>query len=636
MSADIEPVQGQDFEAVELSNFPAMNGEVVSDSRFISFHNITYTVEQRVCFKKRPPKVILNDVSGMMKVGLHAIMGPTGSGKTSLLDVLADRKAKKGLSGHVLINGRRQPRNFKCASAYVVQDDILKGTLSVKENLMFSAALRLPASYSWSDRKEKVDKVIDELGLLKVAKSRVGTEVLRGISGGERKRTSIGMELIISPDIVFLDEPTTGLDSSTAISVIKLLKDLSGAGRVIVMAIHQPRYAIFKLFDSLTLLSNGELVYHGPAVSALDYFSKLGYVCEQHNNPADFFLDVISMNESSVTSDPDKNTPLATYYKESGEIKELHSHLEPMLTKAFNEPRGISPQYNTHFPWQLLMVSMRTVTNIIRDPLLAMMQIVLMALFAALVGVIFFQLDNSFVGVQDRIGAFFFIIMNLVFGNLNSIELFIKEKVLFRHENISGYYRVSAYFLAKVICDVLPLRVLPTMVFGAISYWMIGLEAHVSNFFIYLLTLILTSVAASGVAFVFSALVDVFALANIMAAFTYVIMMVFAGFLINLNSLADWLSWLQYISVFRYSLHALAENELSDRVFCDKASTFDGITNETQLICNDSRTIDGNEFLDDQNYSENDLWINELALLLFTIFFLMLAYIILRLSKKEK
>ncbi|XP_065903793.1 broad substrate specificity ATP-binding cassette transporter ABCG2-like [Dysidea avara] len=253
----------------------------------------------------------------------------------------------------------------------------------------------------------------------------------------------------------------------------------------------------------------------------------LCYVCEQHNNPADFFLDVISMNESSVTSDPDKNAPLTTYYKQSSAIKELHSHLEPMLTKAFNEPRGISPQYNTHFPWQLLMVSIRTLTNIIRNPLLAMLQVIIMALFAAIVGVIFFQVDNSFVGVQDRIGAFFFVIMNLVFGNLNSIELFIKEKVLFKHENISGYYRVSAYYLAKVICDVIPLRVLPTIVFGAISYWMVGLEAQASNFFIYLLTLVLASVAASGVAFVFSALVDVFALANIMTAFTYVIMMVY-------------------------------------------------------------------------------------------------------------
>jgi len=162
--------------------------------------------------------------SGLMLPGLNAIMGPTGSGKTTLLDILADRKDKSGLSGTVLINGRRKPPNYKCAVGYVVQDDVVMGTLSVRENLHFSAALRLPSQMTCAERKERVERVIDELGLRGCASTKVGTEFLRGVSGGERKRTNIGMELIIEPQLLFLDEPTTGLDAYTAVSVVKLLK----------------------------------------------------------------------------------------------------------------------------------------------------------------------------------------------------------------------------------------------------------------------------------------------------------------------------------------------------------------------------------------------------------------------------
>ncbi|XP_065906246.1 broad substrate specificity ATP-binding cassette transporter ABCG2-like isoform X2 [Dysidea avara] len=221
--AEDQPDRVKKFSSVDLTSYSTPN----FDGNSVSFVNISYTVQPNsflAYFKKIPEKKILDNVSGSMNPGLNAIMGPSGGGKTSLLDILADRKAKKGLSGYVLINGRRQPSNFKCASAYVVQEDLLMGTLSVRENIAFSAALRLPTSMTKKERSDKVESVIAELGLSHVANSKVGTELIRGISGGQKKRTSIGMELIISPDIVFLDEPTSGLDATTAVSVITLLK----------------------------------------------------------------------------------------------------------------------------------------------------------------------------------------------------------------------------------------------------------------------------------------------------------------------------------------------------------------------------------------------------------------------------
>ncbi|KAG3276296.1 ATP-binding cassette sub-family G member 2-like, partial [Ictidomys tridecemlineatus] len=150
-------------------------------------------------------------------------------------------------------------------------DDVVMHTLSVRENLWFSAALRLPTTMTKQEKKERINNIIKELDLEKVADSKVESK-------GERKKTSIGMELILNPRILFLDEPTTGLDGRTANDVFTLLKRISQQGRTIIFTIHHPCYSIFRLFDSLTILASGELMYHGPAQKALEYFQSAGTI----------------------------------------------------------------------------------------------------------------------------------------------------------------------------------------------------------------------------------------------------------------------------------------------------------------------------------------------------------------------
>jgi ATP-binding cassette subfamily G (WHITE) protein 2 len=183
----------------------------------ISFHSINYTLESQPCcsclplpFLKKKYKQILYDMNGIFKPGMNAILGPTGSGKSSLLDILADRKDRQGLEGQILMDGQPQTADFKYRVGYVVQDDIISGNLTVRENLLFSANLRLPRNVSSEAKKAIVEEVIGQLGLEKCADLKVGTEFLRGISGGERRRTNVGMELVLSPGVLFLDEPTTG------------------------------------------------------------------------------------------------------------------------------------------------------------------------------------------------------------------------------------------------------------------------------------------------------------------------------------------------------------------------------------------------------------------------------------------
>ncbi|XP_065906201.1 broad substrate specificity ATP-binding cassette transporter ABCG2-like isoform X2 [Dysidea avara] len=614
------------------------NSHIVTGDNNVSFVNINYTIQPKPFlshFKTIPTKKILDNVSGSMNPGLNVIMGPSGSGKSSLLDVLADRKAKKGLTGHVLINGKRQSHNFKCASAYVVQEDLLLGTLSVRENIAFSAALRLPTSLTREERSDKVENVISELGLSHVANSKVGTELIRGISGGQKKRTSIGMELIISPGIIFLDEPTTGLDAGTAVSVVRLLKELSSSGRVIIMSIHQPRYSIYKLFDSLTLISRGRLVYNGPANNALNYFSQIGYQCEQRNNPADFFLDVIIENEeadgpSDEVSEIESSNRgrLPEIFEKSNEFQAIKQCLDGKLKTALSVPQGMTPEFATSFPWQFGVLAVRTIRNLLRNQVATGVQVIMMMGIAVTLGLVFLQADDDFVGVQDKIGAIFFAIINVAFLNIQAVDVLQKEKPIFVHQNVSGYYRVSSYFLAKVSCDLIPLRIIPLILYVITFYWMLGLESDAGKFFFFMLTLVLMTSCASAIAFAISSAAPVAGIAIAGTASAFILQAMFAGFLKNLNTIDDWIAWLQYLSIFRYSLNAAVVNELDGNEYppgCgsdNSTSTFDCLV--------------GRDYLDTLGYLEFDIWYNILALACFTVGYLFLSYLILRIIKKEK
>ena len=212
--------QVQAFSTVKMSSsedVDSIQGSV------ITFKSVNYYINTQErcemcslpCLKKKR-QTILSDLSGIFKPGMNAIMGPSGSGKSSLLDVLADRKDRGGLEGEILLNGQVQGSDFKYRVGYVVQDDLVCGSLTVRENLLFSANVRLPTNLTSQEKSTIVDDVIAQLGLEKCANATVGTDFKRGISGGERKRTNIGMELVLSPDVLFLDEPTTGhsLDES--------------------------------------------------------------------------------------------------------------------------------------------------------------------------------------------------------------------------------------------------------------------------------------------------------------------------------------------------------------------------------------------------------------------------------------
>jgi len=244
-------------------------------------------------------RVVLNKASGEFRNStISAVMGPSGSGKSSFLNVLTGKATYGKMSGKIYLNGfRERLSDFRRQIGFVPQDDICFANLTVRENLTFNAKLRLPKKTDNRTVQAVVDDVLKVLGLTHVQHSLVGSVESRGISGGQRKRVNIGMELCAYPDILFLDEPTSGLDSTASLDIIQSLTSISRLGVTVISVIHQPRYGLFKLFDDVLFLGEGgKTVYMGRTDLCESYFSRLGFPCPTHENPADFYMDIISGN----------------------------------------------------------------------------------------------------------------------------------------------------------------------------------------------------------------------------------------------------------------------------------------------------------------------------------------------------
>ncbi|XP_055956929.1 ATP-binding cassette sub-family G member 8 [Patella vulgata] len=359
-------------------------------------------------------KVILNNVSFTVNSGqMLAIMGCSGSGKTSLLDVLACRNMGGEVRGDIELNGVKHTRGMiETYSAYVRQDDRLLQHLTVKETLMFVAQLKLPTRLSTREVQNKVDGVIAELGLSHVANTRVGGVDIRGISGGERRRVSIGVQLLLDPSILFLDEPTSGLDAFTANHMVQTLANLARNKRTVLLSIHQPRTDIFELFDLVLVLSAGKTVYFGEAKLMVDYFTTLGFPCPELTNPSDFYLDLATIDVTSVeteqtTSEILKNLVIAFELDKTtkSELESLeHSHQTQVATLAG------SMDNNSGYPGffrQFQVLFRRHFRNIVIDYWFLIVQIIQSLTMSTILGSVFWNLSKDQLGMRDRFGLFF-------------------------------------------------------------------------------------------------------------------------------------------------------------------------------------------------------------------------------------
>ncbi|OBS59876.1 hypothetical protein A6R68_09003, partial [Neotoma lepida] len=628
MSSNNDPVTIQMIER-NLSDLPGMDTSdlnTLTGEAVLSFHNISYreTVQSGFPFRKKMEvKERLSNISGIMKPGLNAIMGPEDGSRSWLLNVLAARKDPRGLSGDILINGKPRPANFKCTSGYVPRNDMVMDTVTVRENIEFSAALRLPMTITRDEKRRRINEVLELLHLDEDSNVKPTSKVLK-------KRTSIAMELVAKHPILFLDDPTTGLDLNTATDVISVLRRMSMRRRTIIFSINQPQYSVFRTFDSLTLVASGKVMYQGPAQEALEYFKSAGYKYDSHDNPADFFLDIITGGFSAILDteedghdEADKYTELpkrqdqvtselANMYAQSFLHREMRAELDQLLgdqkaerSSAWEEITCVTPFWH-----QLRWIICRSFKNLKDFRQVSMIHAIITIIVAMIVGIIFHFVQNDCSAVQTRAGLLFLLTVIQCISSLAAGELFGNDKGHFRHEHTSGYYRVSPYFFGKLLGEMVPRRLLPSIIFTVIVFSIAGVRTDVKGFFTMLFTIMMLACSASSLSLLIGAGGNAEAVPTLSATIYFLVMLFISGLSLFYTNFLQKISWIQYFNLPHYGFTALQHNEFLGQNFCPDQNTTEVSRCPNYVICT------GEEFLTFQgiDLSPWGFWKNHVAL----------------------
>jgi len=517
--------------------------------------------------------LLLNKITGEIKGGQSlAMMCSSGAGKTTFLNYLSKKSSTPGLtkiSGEYkfIIDGKDEKKEFRSLSGYVTQDDILFEVLTPKELFSFAAEMRLP-NKNENQRKEIVEDLLDNLGLTKSANTKVGSVLSKGISGGERKRTAIGYELIVDPSVLFLDEPTTGLDSASAFKVVSLIAKEAQRGRIMIYTIHQPSSEIFKLFDKLLLLTQGKMAYFGKASDAIEYFSGLNFICPKNYNPAEFFIKILS-KEPVIENDENQKEIKKMETDYSDRIKEI---TEKCTTEIkLSEISNLSATSGKHlkmknpFFKELGILMRRNNLLLMREPLAFIVRIIMSIVNSLIVIMIFWRMALGDNAVRNRNGCLFFITNSIVNTNMQtSLLVFTKEKPVFYKEQDNSMYRVLTYYLSKTIGEI-PLQIFTSLITFGIIYFACNLNTYSPmNYFWFILDVFLTGYAGASFALFMSSLIDRTEIAPAIFPIFIFTQALTSGFFVNMNDIPYIFYPFKYISVFRYSYQGLAWNEFTD------------------------------------------------------------------------
>ncbi|KAL0390792.1 UNVERIFIED_CONTAM: ABC transporter G family member 15 [Sesamum calycinum] len=593
-------------------------------------------------FGQGPIKKLLNGLNGYAEPGrIMAIMGPSGSGKSTLLDSLAGRLSRNVvMTGNILLNGKKRRLDYGVV-AYVTQEDVLLGTLTVRETLTYSAHLRLPTSMTKEEIKDVVEGTIMEVGLHDCADRQVGNWQLRGISGGEKKRLSIALEILVRPRILFLDEPTTGLDSAASFFVIQAIKNLARDGRTVISSIHQPSSEVFALFDDLFLLSGGETVFFGEAKMATKFFAEAGFPCPSRRNPSDHFLRCINsdfdavtatlkgsqrLRETQITSDPlmnmattDIKSVLVEKYKQSQYARKARQRTQEISTIQGLEIETIKG--SSRWWKQLSTLTQRSFLNMSRDVGYYWSPIVIYTIVAICVGTLFYDVGTSYTAILARGACGGFVTGFMTFMSIGGFPSFIEEMKVFTRERLNGYYGVSAFILANFLSSF-PFLVAVTAITGTITFYMV-FRAGFSRYIFFCLNIFGCIAMVESVMMIVASLVPNFLMGIITGAGVLGIMMMTAGFFRLLPDLPKpvWRYPISFIGYGAWALQGEYKNSLLGYTFDPFFAGNPKLTGEYILK---------NMFGISLDHSK---WLDLLAVFVLIVFYRIIFFIILKLKE---
>ncbi|XAR56131.1 hypothetical protein NMG60_11036482 [Bertholletia excelsa] len=542
----------------------------------VQFEDVIYKVnikKQSGCLKKpkSEEKIILKGITGIVRPGeMLAMLGPSGSGKTTLLTALGGRLGGQ-LKGLITYNGERFSNKMKRYMGFVTQDDVLYPHLTVTETLVFTALLRLPNSLTKDQKVAHAEAVIIQLGLTRCKNSIIGDYFLRGLSGGERKRVSIGQEMLINPSLIFLDEPTSGLDSTTAQRIVSTLWELANGGRTVVMTIHQPSSRLFYMFHKILLLSEGNPLYFGKGGEVMDYFSRVGYAPAVAMNPSDFLLDLAN----GISSDDMENPMEVKQTLVSAFKTQMASNLQEELEQNDSpDEEGLEEKHLERWSttwWQQFTILLRRGLKERRHESFSGLKIMQVFVVAFLCGLLWWQSDIAH--LQDQIGFLFFYSSFWSFFPLfQAIFTFPQERQMLGKERSSGMYRLSSYYMARTIGD-LPMELILPTIFTIITYWMTGLKHTALNFLYTLSVLLFNVLVCQGMGLAIGALVMDQKSAATLGSVIMLAFLLVGGYYVQ--HVPAFIAWIKYLSVNQYIYKLLlgSQYKASDSYPCGEGGT---------------------------------------------------------------
>lgn len=623
-----------------------------------------YLEKRSATGKKLPRRAIVNPISTTFKAGvLNVIMGPSGSGKTSLLNAMALRLrnsfgTKYRPEGTINFNGAVPSDSvIRSVCSYVCQDDdALLPSLTVRETLRFAAGLRLPSFMSTKEKYTRAEEVLMKMGLKDCADNLIGSDLIKGISGGEKRRVSIAIQVLTDPRILLLDEPTSGLDAFTASSIMEVLQGLANEGRTLILTIHQARSDLFKHFGSVLLLSRGGWpVYAGPGDAMLPYFERAGYGCPDNSNPADFALDMITIDlqqEDKEAKSRDRVKKLINRWNIPGasDMDEKNTAEDELAITAAAEPSGSGVAEKRSQPTDARrsfnkaslstpaelgalirkraslisafpLLLRRAIINTRRQPQLVLARTMQVAGLAIVFTLFFAPLKHDYFSVQTRmgfvqqVGAFYFV------GMLQNVAVYPSERDVFYREDDDGVYGVDAFLLSYTMIEI-PFEILSCLIYGILGVFAVQIPRTATMYFVAVFSCFGVVSCGESLGIMFNTLFNHTGFAvNIMG----VILSVANGMagVLNLN-MPEAFRAVNYLSPIRYATRAMAPYSMRGQHFT---------CTEAQMLPDGQCPITtGEQVLDLYNFDVNPV-VNVGCLAACIVIYRLIAWILLRMAR---
>ncbi|XP_058749298.1 pleiotropic drug resistance protein 1-like [Vicia villosa] len=561
-------------EIVAQTNHSTKRGMVLPfEPHSISFDEVTYSVDMPQEMRNRgvveDKLFLLKGVCGAFRPGvLTALMGVTGAGKTTLMDVLAGRKTGGYISGDIRISGYpKKQETFARISGYCEQNDIHSPHVTVHESLLYSAWLRLSPEINAESRKEFIEEVMELVELKPLQNALVGLPGVSGLSTEQRKRLTIAVELVANPSIIFMDEPTSGLDARAAAIVMRTVRNTVDTGRTVVCTIHQPSIDIFESFDELLLLKQGgKEIYVGPlghhSSKLISYFEGIQGVnkIKDGYNPATWMLEV-----TSSYKEVELGIDFADVYRNSELYRRNKTLIQELSTAApGSTDLYFRSQYSQSFFTQCLACLWKQRWSYWRNPIYTAIRFFYSTVVAVLVGTMFWNIGSKIEKVQNlfnAMGSMYAAVLLIGIKNATSVQPVVAvERTVFYRERAAGMYSAFPYAFAQVVIE-LPYVFVQAVVYGLIVYAMIGFEWSVVKILWYLFFMYFTFLYFTYYGMMSVAVTPNSHISSIVCTAFFSVWNLFSGFIVPTPKIPVWWRWYSWANPVAWSLYGLVVSQ---------------------------------------------------------------------------